>query len=157
MMPLLDAPEYDAKKEERKKQLLIGGLAAVVLVIVIALSGFFMGHGWFFINVPAELRVNKFLNTVEAGDFPAAYGIWMHDAAWQQHPQQYDYTLQRFTEDWSTKSDYGIIHSHKVKMSHRDGSSIIVGVMINGDPNLFFLLYETKHGTLSYSPVKLGY
>jgi hypothetical protein len=156
-MPLMDAPEYDAKKEERKKHLLIGGLVAVVLIIAIALSGFFMGHGWFFENVPAELRVNKFLNTVEAGDFPKAYGIWMHDDAWQQHPQQYDYSLQRFTEDWSTKSDYGIIHSHSVKMSHRDGDSIIVGVMINGNPDLFFLLYERKNGTLSFSPVKLGY
>jgi len=157
MMPLLDAPEYDEKKEERKKHLLIGGLAAIVLVLVIALSGFFMGHGWFFINVPAELRVNKFLNTVEAGDFPKAYGIWMNDDAWQQHPQQYDYTLQRFTEDWSTKSDYGTIHSHHVNFSHRDGSSIIVAVTINNSPDMFFLLYEAKSKTLSYSPVKLAY
>jgi len=156
-MPLMDAPPYDEKKEERKKHLLIGALVAAVLLIVIALSGFFMGHGWFFMNVPAEYRVSRFLNTVEAGDFQKAYGIWMNDDNWQQHPQQYDYTFDRFKEDWSTKSDYGIVHSHSVKMSHRDGNSIIIGVQINGSPDLFFLLYETKHGTLSYSPVKLAY
>ncbi len=50
----------------------------------------------------------------------------MHDDDWQQHPQQYDYSFQRFTEDWSTKSDYGIIHSHHMNFSHRDGSSIII-------------------------------
>ncbi|MDR3734873.1 MAG: hypothetical protein P4L10_04970 [Acidobacteriaceae bacterium] len=156
-MSLMDAPQYDAKKEARTKNIFIGSLVAVVLIIAIALSGFFMGHGWFFINVPAEMRVNKFLNTVEAGDFNKAYGIWMNDAEWQQHPQQFDYSLQRFTEDWSTKSDYGPIHSHKVNFSHRDHSSIIVGVTINGSPDMLFLLYETKHDTLSFSPVKLAY
>ncbi len=67
--PFMDAPAFDEKKEARKKHLLIGALVAVALLIVIALSGFFMGHGWFFSNVPAEMRVSKFLSTVEAGDF----------------------------------------------------------------------------------------
>ncbi len=156
-MALLDAPQYDAKKEARKKNIFIGSLVAVVLIITIALTGFFMGHGWFFSNVPAELRVNSFLNAVEAQNFDKAYSIWMNDAEWKQHPQQFEYSLQRFTEDWTTKSDYGIVRSHHVKFSHRDHASIIVGVMINNNPDLCFLLYETKHDTLSYSPVKLAY
>jgi len=156
-MSLMDATPYDEAKETRKKRVIIGALVAVVLLIALGLSGFFMGHGWFFSNMPAEMRVNTFLKTVEAGDFPKAYGIWMHDDAWQQHPQQYDYSFQRFTEDWSTKSDYGTIHSHHVNFSHRDGSSIIVAVTINNSPDMFFLLYEAKSKTLSYSPVKLAY
>jgi len=156
-MSLMDATPYDEAKETRKKRAIIGALVAVVLFIAIALSGFFMGHGWFFSNLPAEMRVNTFLKTVEAGDFPKAYGIWMHDDAWQQHPQQFDYSFQRFTEDWSTKNDYGIVHSHHVNFSHRDGSSIIVAVTINNSPDMFFLLYEAKSKTLSYSPVKLAY
>jgi hypothetical protein len=156
-MSLLEAPPYDEAKEKRKKMLWIGALAAVVLVAAIALAGFFMGHGWFFANLPAEYRVNKFLKTVEAGDFPKAYGIWMDDDDWQQHPQKFDYSFQRFTEDWSTKSDYGIVHSHHVNFSHRDHTSVIVAVTINNSPDMDFLLYETKSKTLSYSPVKLGY
>ncbi len=78
-MPLMDAPAFDEKKEKQRVHLLIGALIAVVLIIAIALGGFFAGHGWFFSNVPAELRVNSFLKTVEAGDFQKAYGIWMHD------------------------------------------------------------------------------
>jgi hypothetical protein len=156
-MSLMDAPPYDARKEDRIKHLLISSLVAVILLIGTALTGFFMGHGWFFINLPAEMRVNTFLNTVEAGNFEKAYGIWMHDDDWQQHPQQYEYSFQRFKEDWSTESDYGIIRSHHVNFSHRDHSSIIVGVTINGNPDMFFLLYETKRGTLGYSPVKLAY
>lgn len=163
-MALLDAIPYDEKKEARKKHILLGALAAVVLLIALALTGYFMGHGWFFSNLPAEMRVNKFLSTVEAGDFPKAYGIWMDDDDWQQHPQKYDYSFQRFTEDWSTKSDYGPIHSHHVNFSRRDGHSIIIGVTINGnnlktngDTAMMFLLYETTTKQLSYSPVELGY
>jgi hypothetical protein len=156
-MSFMDAPPYNAKKEDRIKYLLIGSLVAVILIIGTALTGYFMGHGWFFSNVPAEMRVNTFMNTVEKGNFEKAYAIWMHDDQWQQHPQQYEYSFQRFKEDWSTESDYGIIHSHHVNFSRRDKSSIIIGVTINGSPDMLFLLYETKHGTLSYSPVKLAY
>jgi hypothetical protein len=154
-MSLMQAEPYDEKKEARKKHLLISALAAVVLLIAIALSGFFMGHGWFFSNVPAEYRVNTFLKTVEAQNFPKAYGIWMHDDDWQQHPQKFDYSFQRFTEDWSTKSDYGIVHSHHISCSRRDQHSIIIGVTINNSPDIFFLIYETRDSTLSYSPIKL--
>jgi hypothetical protein len=156
-MSLMEAVPYDEKKEARKKQLWIGALVAVVLVIAIAFSGFFMGHGWFFSNLPAEMRVNTFLKTVEAQNFQKAYGIWMDDDDWQQHPQKFDYSFQRFTEDWSTKSDYGVIHNHHVNFSHRDHSSVIVAVTINNSPDMFFVLYETKSKTLSYSPVKLAY
>ena len=33
--------------------------------------------------------VNKFLGALEADDLSKAYGVWMHDKNWQQHPQQY--------------------------------------------------------------------
>jgi len=156
-MSLLNAPEYDEKKEARKKNLFIGSLVAVIAIIAIALTGYFMGHGWFFSNLPAEMRVNKFLTDVESQQFEAAYGLWMNDDAWQQHPQQYEYTFQRFKEDWTTESDYGIIHSHHVNFSRRDQHSIIIGVTINNNPKMAFLLYETRTHQLSYSPVELGY
>jgi hypothetical protein len=151
----MDAPAYDEKKEARKKHLLIGALVTALLLIAIALGGFFSGHGWFFSNVPAEMRVSKFLNAVEAGDFQKAYGLWMNDSNWQQHPQKYDYAFDRFQEDWSTKSDYGIVKSHHIACTRRDQHSIIIGTTINGSPDMFFFIYETRDDTLSYSPVKL--
>jgi hypothetical protein len=156
-MSLMNAPEYDAKRERTKVRLLVGTLVAIVLAAALAVTGYLMGHGWFFENVPAELRCNSFLNTVEAGNFEKAYGIWMNDAAWQQHPQRYDYTFERFKEDWTAASDYGIVRSHKVHFTHRDQHSVIVAVTINGSPDMFFMLYETRTGTLGYSPVKLAY
>jgi len=156
-MTLMNAPEYDAKREALKKNIFIGTGLAVLLVITLAFTGYFMGHGWFFMNVPAELRCNSFLNTVEAGEFEKAYAIWMNDAAWQQHPDKYEYKFQRFKEDWTTASDYGMVRSHKVRFTHRDQHSVIVGVTINGSPDMFFMLYETRTGTLGYSPVKLAY
>ncbi len=156
-MTLMNAAPFDAARERRKRSLLIGGLIAVVLIIVLALTGFFLGHGWFFSNLPAERRVDPFLKTVEAQKYEKAYGIWMHDDAWQQHPQKYDYTFQRFKEDWTTASEYGLVKSHHVRFSRRDHNSIIVGVVINDNPDMMFLLYERTNKTLSYSPLKLEY
>ena len=36
-----------------------------------------------------RIKVNKFLSAVEANDLAKAYGIWIHDKNWQQHPAQH--------------------------------------------------------------------
>jgi hypothetical protein len=156
-MTLLNAPEYDGRRETRNRNLLIGAGILVVLTAVIGVGGFLLGHGWFFSLLPVEHRINVFLTTLEAKDYPKAYGIWMNDPDWQKHPQKYDYTLQRFTEDWTTASDWGPITSHHVDISKKDGSGVVVAARVNNSPKKLFLWYERKDGTLTYSPHELGY
>ena len=157
-MTLMNSPEYDATRERRKRFLLIGAGVLVLLTAVIGVGGFMLGHGWFFSNLPAEHRVGEFLTTLEAKDYAKAYGIWMNDPNWQQHPQKYDYTLQRFTEDWTTESDWGPIKSHHVDISKRAGTGVIVAVRINDSPKKMFMWYERSNGTLTYpAPYNLEY
>ena len=162
-MTLLNAPEYDQREENRKRNLLIGALILVMVVVVAFLGGFLLGHGWFFSNLPAEHRVNAFFNTLEAKDYAKAYGIYYNDPDWQQHPQKYDYTLQRFTEDWTTSSPVNApITSHHVDISKTDGTGfwgtgIIVAVRVNGDHKVF-MYYIRKDGTLAWpAPHELDY
>ena len=65
-MTLLNAPEFDEKKETRRRSLLIGSAVTVLAIAVIAFAGFALGHGWMFMNLPAEHRVSTFLAAVEA-------------------------------------------------------------------------------------------
>jgi hypothetical protein len=153
-MSLMDAPEYDSRRDNRIRNLLIAAGVLVVLAVVIGFGGFALGHGWFFSNLPAEHRVDKFFTALESKDYNAAYAIWMNDPDWQQHPQKYDYTVQRFTEDWTTYSPAKApITSHHVDISKTDGkgafgTGVIVAVRVNGDHKLF-MWYERKDGTLT--------
>jgi hypothetical protein len=162
-MSLLNAPEYDDRRETRKRNLLVGAGIFVALIAVTCVGGFLLGHGWFFSNLPAEHRVSTFFTALEAKDYPKAYGIYMNDAKWAQHPQKYDYTLKRFTEDWTTESPVSApITSHHVDISKTDGSGafgtgIIVAVRVNGDHKVF-MFYIRKDGTLTWpAPHELGY
>ncbi len=153
-MTLLNAPKYDERGETRKLGLLIGLGVLLAVLALTGVGGFLLGHGWFFSDLRAEHRVDKFFSALEAKNYSRAYGIWMNDADWQQHPNKYDYTLKRFTEDWTTASDVGPIVSHHVDISKTDGTGafgtgIIVAVRVNGDHKIF-MWYERKDGTLTY-------
>jgi hypothetical protein len=154
-MTLLNAPEYDSRRDTRIRNLWIAAGVLVLLVIVIGMGGFMLGHGWFFSNLPAEHKVNKFYDALEAKDYAKAYGMWWNDPGWQQHPQKYDYTLERFTEDWTSASPVnGPILSHHVDISRTDGSGmfgsgIIVAVRVNGDHKVFMYVIR-KDGTLAW-------
>jgi hypothetical protein len=156
-MTLLNAPEFDEKKETRKRNLLIGSGVTIVVLIVLAVAGFLLGHGWLFINLPVEHRVNTFLAAIQAQDYKKAYGIFNHDPDWEQHPDKYkDYPLQRFTEDFTTESDWkGPITSFKVGCSKRDATGTAVAATINGSVNLT-LKYQRSDGTLSFFPFELS-
>ena len=162
-MTLLNAPEFDERGENRRRNLLIGALVLVALLVVTFVGGYLLGHGWFFSNLKAERRVSSFFDALEAKDYPKAYGIYFNDPDWQQHPQKYDYTLQRFTEDWTTASPVnGPITSHHVDISKTDGSGfwgsgIIVATKLN-DGHKAFMYYIRKDGTLAWpAPHELEY
>src|SRR5665213_394823 len=156
-MTLLNAPEYNASRETRNRNLLAGAGILVLLSAVLCVGGYLLGHGWFFSNLPVEHRIDTFLTTLQNKDYAKAYGIWMNDPDWQQHPEKYEYKLQRFTEDWTTASDWGPITWHHVDISKRDGSGVIIAVRVNHSPKKLFLWYERSNGTLTYSPRELEY
>jgi hypothetical protein len=155
-MTLLNAPEFDAHKEVRKRNVLIGSGIIVLLLVIIAFAGFVLGHGWFFMNLPNEHRVSTFLAALQAQDYPKAYGIFYNDPEWQQHPQKYkDYPLQRFTEDFTTESDWkGPVTSYHVDFSKRDHTGTVVASTINGTAHLT-LKYQSSDGTLTFFPYVL--
>jgi hypothetical protein len=156
-MTLLNAPEFDVQKETRKRNIQIGSLIVIAVIALLAVAGFLMGHGWLFMNLPVEHKVNTFLSALQAQDYPKAYGIFYSDPGWQQHPDKYkDYPLQRFTEDFTTESDWkGPITSFKVGCSKRDASGTAVASTINGTANLT-LKYQRSDGTLSFFPFELS-
>ena len=163
-MTLLNAPEYDDRRDKRNRNLLIAAVVFVVLALVIGFGGFAMGHGWYFSNLPAEHKVDNFFKALEAKDYDKAFAIYTNDPDWQQHPERHtDYPVKRFTEDWTTDSPVGgPILSHHVDISKTDGSGtfgtgIIVAVTINGNKKLF-MWYQKSDGTMTEpAPHELQY
>ncbi len=155
-MTLLNAPEFDERKENRRRNIWVGSGTFVALVAVLTVAGFLLGHGWLFTNLPVEHRVNVFLTAVQAGDSPKAFGIFNNDPSWQQHPQKYaDYPLARFTEDFTTESEWkGPVKSFHVDFSKRDSTGTVVAATINGTTNLT-LKIQRSDGTLSFFPYEL--
>jgi hypothetical protein len=136
-MTLIDAPDYDPRRDILRRNLLIALGVFIVLAIALGLGGYIAGHGWFFSNLPAEHKVDRFFTALEAQDYPRAYDIYTNG-----HPDS-GYPLQRFTEDWTTQSPVrGPIRSHHVDISRTDGSgvfgtTIIVAVRVNGEHKVF--------------------
>jgi hypothetical protein len=155
-MTLLNAPEFDAKKEAARRNLLIGSAVVVLVLAIVAFAGFALGHGWFFLNLPAEHKVANLLSAVQDKDYARAYGIFYNDADWQQHPDKYkDYPLQRFTEDFTTESDWkGPINSYHVDFSKRDNTGVVVASTINGNTSLT-LKVQRSDGAISFFPFVL--
>ena len=156
-MTLLNAPEFDEKKEARKHKTLVVSGIFLAAMVVLAVAGFLTGHGWLFMNVPVEHRVGTFLAAVQAQDYPKAYGIFYNDPNWQQHPDKYkDYPLERFTEDFTTESDWkGPVTAFHVGCSKRGNTGTAVAATINGGTNLT-LQYQRSDGTLSFYPFQLS-
>jgi hypothetical protein len=156
-MTLLNAPEFDAQKEKRKRNMLVGSGITIAVLAVLSVAGFLMGHGWLFTNLPVEHKVNVFLSALQAKDYTTAYGVFYNDVDWQQHPEKYkDYPLQRFTEDFTTESEWKApVSSFKVECSKRDATGTAVASVINERTNLT-LKYQRSDGTLAFFPFVLS-
>ncbi len=159
-MTLLDAPKYDEARARRRHTILIAG--GVVLAVLFV--------GWWLVAgrpvdwplnwnayILGRATVNRFLDTVEKNDLPKAYGIWIHDENWQQHPaRNAAYPYARFQADFgpaSSDNEYGVIKSHKIALAWKHGNVLLVAVLINGRKSgALNLDYEPKTHTLNFSP-----
>src|SRR6266436_5750517 len=98
-MTLMDAKEFDEAGARRKK-VRIGVIVGALLVV-----GFL---AYQFRYWPEERLVNKFFTALERKDYATAYGLYMADAAWQQHTQRYLlYPYNEFYRDWGPGGEWG--------------------------------------------------
>jgi hypothetical protein len=105
-MTLFEAQPYDASSARKKRNLIIA--LAFVLILI--------GLVWWQLRFwPEERIVDSFFDALQQQDYPHAYGIWMNDPNWQQHPVQYSrYSYDDFMKDWGKGGEWGIIKSHKI-------------------------------------------
>lgn len=154
-MSLMDAPQFNARRERRNRIL---GISAIVLSVLVFLAGisFYLDKPWQLWHWPSDHRVNVFFSALEAGNLARAYGIWNHDPAWQQHPDRYAaYSFADFQKDWGADSDYGVIKSHKIIVAKSVGDGVVLGVDINGGKTPIFLRVDDATKTIGFSPVEL--
>jgi hypothetical protein len=159
-MTLLDAPAYDEAGERRRRKILAS--AAGVLVVLFVGWWLAVGHPvdwpWNWNNYLMGRRTaNRFFDAVEKNDLAKAYGIWIHDKNWQQHPSQHSgYSFDRFQQDWSATSpdnEYGAIHSHKIAAATMHGNVLLMAVLINGRKSKALDLdYDPEMHALNFSP-----
>jgi hypothetical protein len=149
-MTLLDAQEFDPEKESRKRKRLI----LIVTVVVIIL--FF---GWWFRYWPEEHVVGKFFAALQKQDFKSAYGIWMQDPNWPQHPGEHaKYPFNDFYRDWGPGGEWGTIKTVKVNGASTcpgPSSGVLVDVIVNDRTEHAQVWVEKSDHTLSYPPCEL--
>jgi hypothetical protein len=149
-MTLLDAKEYDSTKARKRNRIII-----VVIVAAIILAGVV----WWFRYWPEEQIVGKFFDDLQKQDYKTAYGIWMRDPDWQQHPEQHPkYPFGEFYRDWGPGGEWGIIKTQKVfgaSTCPGGGSGIVVDVIVNDRTEHAQVWVEKSDKTLSYPPCTL--
>ena len=159
-MTLLDAPKYDEAREKRRKVYLTSTVTCLIVLFVVwwFVAGRPVDWPWNWNNyLFGRAAVNNFLTAVEKNDLQSAYGIWIHDKKWQQHPNQNGgYPFSRFQEDWSSTSpdnEYGVIQSHKIALAGRYGNGILVAILVNGRKSKALNLeYDPRTSTLDFAP-----
>lgn len=150
-MTLLDAQEYDPEKARKRRMRIIS--AITILVIVAAL-------GWWFRYWPEERIVGHFFDALQKQDYKTAYGIWMHDPQWSQHPDQHPkYLFNEFYRDWGPGGEWGLIKTQKVYGASTCpgpvSSGVVVDVVVNDRAEHAQVWVEKSDHTLSYPPCEL--
>lgn len=162
-MTLLDAPVFNEARYRRHRAIFwgtIGGLFALFIAFWLV-AGRPVDWPWtWYTHLRGRATINTFMKDVERNDLAAAYGVWIHDPAWQQHPDKTGaYTFSRFQQDWSptsSENEYGAIKSHDIVAARISGNVLLVGIRMNGlKSKALFLNYDPKTHALGFSPVEL--
>jgi hypothetical protein len=144
---LFGAPPYDAARA-RRRRIWIASLIAAALILAALL--------WFNRFWPEEHRTEKFFGDLQTQNFEAAYGIWMNDPNWKQHPQNYKrYSYEKFYQDWGPAGEWGPIRSYKIVAAQKprpNSTGVVIGVRVNGRKDLCSVRVEFKDKTLGFSP-----
>ncbi len=90
VMTLFEAQPYDPARARRRRSRIIV-IAVVVLVLGLL--------AWHFRYWREERQVDRFFDALQEQKFEQAYGVWMNDPDWKQHPDKYSrYHVFRFHE-----------------------------------------------------------
>ena len=146
-MTLLDAKEYDPARERKRRTRII---TSAVLLIVLAFLG------WWFRYWPEERVAGHFFDALQKQQYESAYGIWMHDPQWRQHPDRYQkYPYNEFYQDWGPGGEWGVIKSYRIYAAGSPpggGSGVIVDVTVNDRAQRARVWVEKSDKTMSFSP-----
>lgn len=149
-MTLLDAKEYDPELSRKRTKKIVTFLTLLVIVVLL---------GWWFRYWPEEHLVGKFFDTLQKQDYQTAYGMWMHDPNWQQHPGEHPkYSYGDFYRDWGPGSEWGLIKTQKVYGASTcpgPSSGVVVDVVVNDRAEHAQVWVEKSDHTLSFPPCEL--
>ena len=159
-MTLLDAPAFDERRARRNRLVFwysIGGFFALV-VLWWFVAGRPIDWPWYWNDhLFGRMAANHFMDDLQKGDLKAAYGVWMHDPDWEQHPNQHQpYTFSRFSEDWNPASpdaDYHEYRSHHIAAARMYGNVLIMAILVNGArQNALDLIWDPHTRQLGWPP-----
>ena len=149
-MTLLDAKQYDPERNRKRRRKVI-----FIVVVVIVLAGLF----WWFRFWPEEHVAGKFFDALQRQDYNAAYGIWMKDPDWKQHPDRHQkYPFGDFYRDWGPGGEWGLIKTQRVfgaSTCPGGGTGVVVDVVVNDRTEHAQVWVEKSDHTMSYPPCDL--
>jgi hypothetical protein len=149
-MTIFEAKEYDFAKA-RRRNIIVWVVIAAILVLA--------GLGWLYRNWPEERLVGRFMTDLQKEDYKSAYGLWIADKDWQQHPQQHaQYPFADFYRDWGPSGDWGAIKTFHIdgsavpSDSYNSGNGVVVSVTINERKEPAGIWVTRNDHTMSFSP-----
>jgi hypothetical protein len=144
---LFNAQPYDEAKARRRRILIACAIVAVISIAALL---------WFNRYWSEERTVEKFFSQLQKANYEGAYGIWMNDSDWKQHPDVHKrYAFRAFYQDWGPGGEWGKVNSYKVVAAQKpqpNASGVVVGVRINERKKLCSVRVEFKDKTLGFSP-----
>src|SRR5271170_5823755 len=149
-MTLLDAKAYDPEKDRKRKKQIISAILLVLILLAV---------GWWFRSWPEEHVAAKFFAAMQKQDYNTAYGIWLQDPDWQQHPNNHPkYPFNEFYRDWGPGGEWGLIKTEKVFGSSTcpgGGTGVVVDVVVNDRAQHAQVWVEKSDKTMSFPPCEL--
>jgi hypothetical protein len=149
-MTLLDAQKYDEEKARKRTRRIISSISILVIVL---------GLLWWFRYWPEERIVGHFFDALQKQDYKTAYGIWMRNPDWAQHPEKYPkYPYNEFYRDWGPGGEWGLIKTQKVYGASTcpgPASGVVVDVVVNDRAQHAQVWVEKSDKTLSFPPCEL--
>lgn len=114
------------------------------ILIAVVVAGIAYGAAYYFWDYPEEHAVSRFLETVQRGDYQAAYRLWQASSS---------YSYDDFVKDWGPNGDYGKIREFEIVEANSAASgTVTVTVIINHESPALRLLVDKRTKGLAYSP-----